>query len=204
MNFILKSFGLLGLNQMILSNYIYVKNFFTKEECNRVIDEGEKNLEDALLLNKGKNTDVRDTQVSFIYSGSDVQDLMQKVVNQIIAESSHFYKRDVHKFEAIQYTKYEKDMFYKWHTDSASNLEELENNVRDMSASLVLSPREEYEGGSLQMILNDCIDRNNVVTPHDVEDQEQGTLIIFPSNVLHQVTPVTSGVRKSLVSWSRC
>ena len=50
-----------------------------------------------------------------------------------------------------------------------------------MSASLVLSPREEYEGGSLQMILNDCIDRNNVVTPHDVEDQEQGTLIIFPS-----------------------
>ena len=81
MNFILKSFGLLGPNQMRLSNYIYVKNFFTKEECNRVIDEGEKNLEDALLLNKGKNTDVRDTQVSFIYSGSDVQDLMQKVVN---------------------------------------------------------------------------------------------------------------------------
>ena len=29
----------------------------------------------------------------------------------------------------------------------------------------------------------------------------QGTLILFPSFILHEVTPVTKGERNSLVSW---
>ena len=29
----------------------------------------------------------------------------------------------------------------------------------------------------------------------------RGNLVAFPSYVLHQVTPVTSGIRKSLVAW---
>ena len=31
--------------------------------------------------------------------------------------------------------------------------------------------------------------------------KQQGTLILFPSYVLHQVTPVTKGERNSLVAW---
>jgi len=31
--------------------------------------------------------------------------------------------------------------------------------------------------------------------------KEQGTLTIFPSFVLHKVTPVTKGERNSLVTW---
>ena len=29
----------------------------------------------------------------------------------------------------------------------------------------------------------------------------RGTLVAFPSYVMHRVTPVTSGTRKSLVAW---
>lgn len=32
--------------------------------------------------------------------------------------------------------------------------------------------------------------------------KELGTIIIFPSFVYHQVTPITKGTRKSLVNWS--
>ena len=32
--------------------------------------------------------------------------------------------------------------------------------------------------------------------------RELGTLIIFPSFLWHQVTPVTEGTRQSLVNWS--
>ena len=32
-------------------------------------------------------------------------------------------------------------------------------------------------------------------------DKTQGTLIMFPSYVLHEVTPVTKGTRNSLVTW---
>ena len=31
--------------------------------------------------------------------------------------------------------------------------------------------------------------------------KEQGTLIIFPSYILHEVKPVTKGERNSLVAW---
>jgi PKHD-type hydroxylase len=32
--------------------------------------------------------------------------------------------------------------------------------------------------------------------------RERGTVIAFPSYVLHRVTPITSGVRKALVVWA--
>ena len=44
--------------------------------------------------------------------------------------------------------------------------------------------------------------KDNVLTPQDVENQEQGTLIVFPSNMIHRVSKVISGVRSSLVVWT--
>ena len=32
-------------------------------------------------------------------------------------------------------------------------------------------------------------------------NQKQGTLVLFPSYTLHEVKPVTKGVRYSLVGW---
>jgi PKHD-type hydroxylase len=31
--------------------------------------------------------------------------------------------------------------------------------------------------------------------------KKQGTVIVFPSYVLHEVTPITQGTRHSLVAW---
>ena len=74
--------------------------------------------------------------------------------------------------------------------------------MKNLSVSLILNRKDEYTGGSLQMITPSGISIDNIITPRDVEDQEQGTLIVFPSSMIHQVTPVLSGVRKSLVLWS--
>ena len=35
----------------------------------------------------------------------------------------------------------------------------------------------------------------------DTAPKERGTVIAFPSYQLHRVTPVTAGIRKSLVAW---
>ena len=32
-------------------------------------------------------------------------------------------------------------------------------------------------------------------------NKEQGTLILFPSYILHEVKPITKGERNSLVTW---
>lgn len=55
-----------------------------------------------------------------------------------------------------------------------------------------LSDSSEYEGGSFEFM--------EVEQPQE-EAKTKGTALIFPSYLQHRVTPVTEGVRKSLVAW---
>ncbi len=190
---------------MRLANYIYKQNFLTKEECNKLIEEGNKNLKEATILQEKKQTLVsdfkkRNTNISFFINGSPVQSIIQKIIGEICYLGSKYYGVNITDIEPVQYAEYEKEMFYGWHTDSPT--QPSDGFTRDLSVSLILNSKEEYTGGSLQMITSNCVSTDNVITPKDVEVQEIGTLIIFPSSMLHQVTPVLSGVRKSLVLWS--
>jgi PKHD-type hydroxylase len=65
--------------------------------------------------------------------------------------------------------------------------------VRKLSISIQLTDPEEYEGGELKLYDGE---EEGVLM-----DKTQGTLIIFPSYVLHEVMPVTKGTRNSLVTW---
>ena len=66
--------------------------------------------------------------------------------------------------------------------------------VRKLSISIQLTNPEEYEGGELKLYDGD--DEEGIVM-----DKTQGTLIIFPSYVLHEVMPMNKGERNSLVTW---
>ena len=57
---------------------------------------------------------------------------------------------------------------------------------------LQLSDPLEYVGGDLQIFTSP--------EPTSV-DKEKGLIAAFPSYVLHKVTPVTQGTRKTLVVW---
>jgi PKHD-type hydroxylase len=57
---------------------------------------------------------------------------------------------------------------------------------------LQLTDPSQYEGGNLQIVTGG--------DPLTVRKQ-RGLVAVFPSYVLHQVTPVTKGSRQSLVAW---
>jgi PKHD-type hydroxylase len=59
--------------------------------------------------------------------------------------------------------------------------------------SLQLSNPSDYQGCDLQVRAGNQIDTAPLA---------RGTLIAFPANVLHQVTPIESGTRKALVVWA--
>jgi PKHD-type hydroxylase len=59
--------------------------------------------------------------------------------------------------------------------------------------SLLLSDPSEFEGGELQV----KTDSDEAITL----EATQGRAWFFPSWALHRVTPVTKGVRRSLVIW---
>ena len=96
----------------------------------------------------------------------------------------------------IQYTQYNKGDFYKWHTDmDICDVTEPDQLVRKLSFTVQLTNEDEYTGGNLEFADFDD-SRYRFIVP-----KSRGTVIVFDSRTPHRVTPVESGIRKSLVGW---
>jgi PKHD-type hydroxylase len=129
--------------------------------------------------------------------------------------NDHNFMYDIIDFDEdlLQYTIYNKNDFYHWHTDAdletktVSCIEtaysskhfvplkhqvQQSNLVRKLSFSLLLSDKDDFTGGDLQFH-----NHQNSWTM----DQHLGSLIIFDSTLPHRVTKLKSGTRKSLVGW---
>ena len=88
----------------------------------------------------------------------------------------------------VQITRYETGGRYDWHHDDDHNDE---GATRKVSLSVCLNNPDQWEGG--EFLFKEV---NGFEDP-----RERGTLILFPSYFVHQVAPVTRGVRYSLVAW---
>ena len=80
--------------------------------------------------------------------------------------------------------------YYQWHTDASMKESK---TPRKLSMVLCLSDPHEFEGGELQVKIES--DETRTL------ELKKGRDWFFPSWVLHRVTPVTKGVRRSLVLW---
>ena len=69
--------------------------------------------------------------------------------------------------------------------------------VRKLSLSLQLPEPDAYEGGNFEARAAD----GSVDAEFWARMRQRGSLIIFPAAVVHRVTPVTRGERRSLVGW---
>jgi PKHD-type hydroxylase len=101
---------------------------------------------------------------------------------------------DIDFLNEIQYTVYDskhKD-HYAWHADTFwANPTAYD---RKLSIVIQLSDPSEYSGGFFEL-------SSEYEQPSPISLRKKGTVLVFPSFLSHRVTPVTSGVRKSLVSW---
>ena len=90
------------------------------------------------------------------------------------------------KLECIQILKYEQGGFYVEHTDHFSG--------RPRTLSGIYFLNNDYEGGDLIFNLDN--------KDYKIE-KKPNRFIVWPSNFLypHRVTPVTKGVRYSVVTW---
>ena len=94
----------------------------------------------------------------------------------------------LHLFESLQFTNYKEGKgFYKKHIDKLHN-----DTIRKLSLSIQLTDPNEYEGGDLLLYEDEKPQKMG---------RGKGTLVIFPSYMLHEVTKITKGERNSLVAW---
>jgi PKHD-type hydroxylase len=168
--------------------YAFWNNAFSKEECQTII-----NIAKDKGLVKGETkgeSDVRDSKISWLYPIDGIDWVFRRVTNITLNLNERFFKFDLFGLdEGFQFTNYVAPSGkYGKHVDRSMNMP-----VRKLSISIQLTNHEEYEGGEL--ILYDGGEEG--VTMH----KTQGTLVIFPSYVLHEVMPVTKGERNSLVTW---
>jgi PKHD-type hydroxylase len=172
-----------------VNHWAYWDNAFTAEECQKIIEIGKsKTLMDG-TVNSNKKSEVRKSQVSWIYANEGVDWIYERMTNIVCNLNNSYFGFDIFgALEGLQFTTYEAPgSKYGKHIDSAYN-----RLVRKLSFTLQLSDEKDYEGGDLCLHLDD--------EPTKIP-RKQGYVCVFPSYVLHEVTPVTKGTRYSLVSW---
>lgn len=168
---------------------------FTHDECDRIIEIGDSfNPEDAVVGNDaapGVNSSIRISQTSWIPLNDDTEWIYNRLGKILRTMNGMYWRYDIHGFhEHLQYTVYDgSGTHYDWHVD---------NNMmtdlppRKLSMSVQLSDPDDYDGGGLE------ISDGQIVEATD----DRGAVIVFPSYRVHRVTPVTEGVRRSLVVWA--
>jgi PKHD-type hydroxylase len=168
--------------------YAFWNNAFSKEECQTII-----NIAKDKGLVKGTTTgesNVRDSKICWLYPVNNMDWVFRRVTDITLNLNERFFKFDLFGLnEGFQFTNYEAPSGkYGKHVDRGMNIP-----VRKLSISIQLTNPEDYDGGELKLY--------NGEEEGTVMDKTQGTLIIFPSYVLHEVMPVTKGERNSLVTW---
>lgn len=178
--------------------YVVWHGAFSANECKDIIDVGLSKMPQQATINSDDNNEIahiRRSKTSWIKE-EDLPWLYPRIEYVVQQLNGHHYDFDLWGLhEDLQFTIYthEDQGFYGWHQDSFTTIKD---NIdvrlpRKFSLSFQLTDPTEYDGGDLK------IHDGNIITA----PKEQGIAIAFPSWQLHCVTPVTRGVRHSLVVW---
>lgn len=169
--------------------YFTTKKLLTSTECDSIVEYSLKNLnlKKGLLGNNKIDEAVRKSDISF--TNYDLQfpflktKLLNEISNKIVVKGYDINFEN----QPYQFTRYDVDEFYNWHTDSGS-----EGLYAERYCSIVVQLNDSYKGGDLQMQKGE-----DIIT----FERGKGNLFVFLSTILHRVTPVTDGTRYSLVNW---
>lgn len=174
-----------------VNEWAYCLEAFTPDECKEIISHGlSKNLITPLTGADNKvNPKIRKGNISWMYPTKDTFWLYRKLTDITLDLNNKFFNFDLFGItEPLQFSEYKTNNgHYLKHTDRKCGF-----LIRKLSLSVQLTNPSKYSGGEL--ILH--FDTEEIKTV-----KEQGSVIAFPSYVLHEVTPVTKGTRYSLVFW---
>ena len=188
--------------------YWHYKESLPLKFCNEVINFA-KTQQSSLgqTGNQGKNTKQFKKRKSNIV-WLDEPWIMKVIVPFIDhANKSLGLNYKIDTSEIPQFTIYEVGQYYGWHQDQwpkpysqDHNISRLRGKNRKLSSTISLNSKTDYKGGDLQF----AVDSNNSPKRQtlSVDLSKTGSMVVFPSDTWHRVTPVTTGVRYSLVLWS--
>ena len=177
----------------MISSYFTIPKVLTSIECQEIINycTGKCNPSDVTAPAHNKSTIIKDVRNSLnTFITPDELPSIKKVLDCLIKVSLEFFNFSITTVEPIQYAEYNEGMYYNAHIDSGETLD----LDRDISVSVFLTPRNQYEGGNLSFLYP---------TGWVEANEQQGSIILFSSMLTHKVNKVKKGKRSSLVLWCK-
>jgi PKHD-type hydroxylase len=161
---------------------------FTVDECERIIELGNAQPNMGGMVEDHRREEYRAGKVAWIGPQAGTAWLYHKLAVLFSEVNAYFNFELLGLLDPLQFTVYGSGHHFDWHIDVGGGAASL----RKLSMTVQLTDGARYEGGDLQF--------------HDDTGRPQrrgiGTATVFPSFIAHRVTPVTAGVRHSLVAWA--
>lgn len=155
-------------------------DYFKSSECDKIVELGDSLLLEASTVDHKVDKDIRYSKQAWINPTENNLWLFDRVSQLFGGTTSNI-------LQFPQYTVYESGGHYIWHRDVSFS-----NNSQAMTAVVSLNDYSEYTGGFLEVKTD---------SDEDTFVRTKGLVTIFPAERLHRVTPVESGIRKTLVVW---
>jgi PKHD-type hydroxylase len=172
---------------------------FTPEELERIIAECAKHgVERGTISESVFNDEIRKSNIKFHNRNEENSWIFERLNWVIETVNEDFFNFDLNGYDSFQYAEYDsaEQGKYDFHMDMWLGDDIPPNSVgtRKLSLTFLLSePDVDFEGGDFQIL----VDGN----PPQTIEMKKGQIAAFPSFIIHRVTPVTKGERKSIVVW---
>lgn len=171
---------------------------FTEEECSEILKMLEDSYPTSAFVGGTKQNSkiarsIRSAEIYMLENDHENRWIYEKISNVVsIINARHFdfeISGITHPMQLISYSAdQEIKGHYDWHTDTGPG----EPSTRKISLVVQLSDPKDYDGCEL------------VINNHGTEvtaTHERGSIHMFPSYMLHKVSPISRGNRYSLVVW---
>jgi hypothetical protein len=176
-------------NEKDTVNYWFFENAISNDFCDQVIGKYSKyDLEKGLIGGDDLghfNKTIRNVSKCLIPINEPIG--FQLIGSGFVA-NQQAWKFDINNCVQIEYLKYEKEGRYKTHIDTFMSYPH--NDCRKLTVLAFLN--DDFEGGKFYLRMGD-----EKIYPH----QSKGTIIVFPSFLLHGVEDIIRGTRHSVVCW---
>ncbi len=187
------------------------KNFLDRDFCAELCKEM-KNApkKKGMFVNPHTNAEVVDESIKkreeITRLGGEFDKAVREKLAGLIDTLANHYQADLTEIQHPKYSVYDPGDFYRVHTD-ADHKESAQDFLRERKVSSIIFLNEEsatekegrYCGGNLTfygLMENEAFGKFGLPLV-----SEPGMLITFLPTTLHEVTPVTAGVRYTIASW---
>jgi PKHD-type hydroxylase len=190
-------YGWLSVHIRVLTQVIHVhtvEGAFAPAECAAIIDlTRQQTARDAGLVGQMRDHNLRRADLVWLDEVAGADWVMDRIIDVVREANRAAFGFDLTEFaESPQVARYgaEREGHFDWHADIG---DAPLARKRKLTFVAQLSDPDAYEGGVLEVMPS----AQPIAAP-----RTQGAATLFPSYLLHRVTPVTQGARHSLTIWA--